>query len=84
MLVKYDPVVPANPRLVISHRYEVRAELPPTFLAVEHRHLGRECPEDNHVARPSGIDFSDFRLRSRFVREQGNAVEHVRRPEREL
>ena len=24
MLIKYDPVLPADPRLVISHRYEVR------------------------------------------------------------
>ena len=84
MLVKYDPVIPANPRFVISHRYEVRAELAPPFLAVDHCCLGCECAEDNHLTRPPGIDLSDFCLWSRFVREQGDTIEHVRRPEREL
>ena len=27
MLIKYDPVLPADPRLVISHRNEVREDL---------------------------------------------------------
>jgi hypothetical protein len=77
MLIKYDPVIPADPRLVISHRYEVRAELGIFFLALMIRCIGRQCPEYNHLPRSPRVDFSDFRLRSRLIWEQGNAIEYV-------
>ena len=77
MLIKYDPVVPADPRLVISHRYEVCAELAPFFLVLIIRYLGCERPEDNRISRPSRINFFDFCLWARSVWEQGNAIEHV-------
>lgn len=79
MLIKYDPVVPADPRLVISHRYEVRVELSLLFFfrcrpfAV----LGCERPEDNHLSCSPRVDFPDFRIWTRLVWEQSNAIEHV-------
>ena len=85
MLIKYDPVIPADPRLVISHRYEVRVEVIPVLLLVLMiSGLGRERSKDNHLSRSPGVDFSDFRLWTRFVWEQSKPIEHVRCPEREL
>ena len=78
MLIKYDPVVPADPRLVISHRYKVRGELTlPSFLVLMIRYSGCECPKDNHLSRTPRVDFSDFYLWARLIWEQGNTVEYV-------
>ena len=78
MLIKYDPVIPADPRLVISHRYEVRAELILVlFLVLTSSCLGCERSKDNHLSRSSRVDFSDFLLWARLVWKQGDAIEHV-------
>ena len=63
MLIKYDPVIPADPRLVISHRYEVRGgSISPLFWDLTILCLGCWCQEDNHFPCTPGVDFSDFRL----------------------
>ena len=77
MLIKYDPVIPSDPRLVISHRYEVCAELIPLSPSVLIRCLGCKCPEDNYLPCSPRVDFSDFCLRARLVWEPGDAIQHV-------
>ena len=62
MLIKYDPVLPADPRLVISHRYEVRVPSSPSCLVLMVRCSGCERQEDNHLSRTPRVDFADFCL----------------------
>ena len=81
--MQYDPVLPNDPRRVLSHNYDV-CDLFPVQAALINPCLGRQRPAHNHVPRSTGVNFARLRIRPRHFHEPNLTLRHLRCSQRKL
>lgn len=83
-LVQYDPVLPDNPKIVLSHEYEVRlSPLPSSDMYVK-KGSGCEHPAHNYSTISTRVHLARFYIRAGHVPYPDLTVRNLRSIEREF
>ncbi len=83
-LIEYDPVLPHDPKRVLSHNYKVICVFLPFSSHSQLNQLGNQRPENTDLTIPSRIHDAHLRLRSRHVPDSPGTFGYIRRSERDV
>jgi len=83
MLVPYDPVIPNDPKRVLSHNQKVKHLSFDVVFICTLLFLNQDCQHSkyNYIPCPPRIDVFDIRIWSRHVLDTYGAVGYLRCPQ---
>ena len=73
-LIEYDPVLPNDPRRVLSHNYDVSPSIIAFLDAIETVSSGRQRSTNRHCTSPSRVNLSDICIWIGYVPYPGCAI----------
>jgi len=76
-LVEYDPVLPNDPRRVLSHNYDVSPSTIVFIDIIQTVSSGRQYSTNRHRTSPAGINLSGTRIWVGYIPYPGRPFKHI-------